>query len=71
VFILLYEQHICVDLVYLFLFNATTGFGCPFQPSSGKDIGSQKKIEKGKPLLTNIGYKVIVKITINIPKIEK
>jgi len=43
VFIIISEQHSCADLAFWFLFNASTRFGCQFQPFSGKDIGSHKE----------------------------
>jgi hypothetical protein len=63
--IFFFEQHNYTGLAYWILWYTATCFGCMFQPPSGKN-GSQKRVNRKKPLFTNIRYKVIVKILSNI-----
>jgi hypothetical protein len=55
------EQKNSTDLVYWFLFNFVTCFDCLFQPSSGRNNGSQKSAKVRGLSLQNSWDKITVK----------
>jgi hypothetical protein len=53
-----------------FHFGSAACFGCIFQPTSGRNTGSQKRAIGERPLFTVGGYKIIVKFLVIILKTE-